>query len=129
MHQFVVTQGAGSARSLEDLHEFFGVGRIYVNRRHDNHRDDLHQYVVSGRQELLERVIPFFEAHPLRTAKRGDFHRFALCVRAMADGHHLSRAGLLDLVEIVQTMNRHKPRPDLIRILRGHTPEVRDTGS
>jgi hypothetical protein len=29
----------------------------------------------------------------------------------------------------VQTMNRQKPRHELIRILRGHTPETLDTGS
>src|SRR5215212_6586132 len=28
---------------------------------------------------------------------------------------------------IAQTMNRRKARPDLVRILRGHTPEVQDT--
>ena len=45
-HRFVVTQGASSAAALEELMEFFGVGRIYVNRRSDNHREHLHQYIV-----------------------------------------------------------------------------------
>jgi hypothetical protein len=35
---------------------------------------------------------------------------------------------LLEIVEIVQTMNRRKPRHELIRILRGHTPDIRDIG-
>jgi hypothetical protein len=28
----------------------------------------------------------------------------------------------------MQTMNRRKPRHELIRILRGHTPDIQDTG-
>ena len=41
---------------------------------------------------------------------------------------HRGVDGLLEIVEIAQTMNRRKPRHDLIRILRGHTPDIRDTG-
>ena len=128
-HEFAVVQGERSLASLERLKSFFGVGQIIVNRRHDNHREHLHRYVVRRRDELLTQVIPFFEAFALQTAKQVDFHRFALCVRMISEGHHLTHAGLLDIVEIAQTMNRRKPRPDLIRILRGHTPEVRVTGS
>ena len=73
VHTFAVTQGASSAAALEELKEFFGVGRMYRNRRHDNHREDLLQYRVGRRDDLLEVVIPFFERHPLRSAKRAEF--------------------------------------------------------
>jgi LAGLIDADG DNA endonuclease family protein len=127
-HDFVVVQGANSARCLHELREFFGVGKVYVNRRHDNHRDDMHLYSVHRRQDLIDRIIPFFRAHPLRSAKQLDFEKFASCVELMAVGHHLTREGLADVVEIMQTMNRRKPRHELIRILRGHTPDVQDIG-
>ena len=127
-YRFVVTQGARSARCLEELREFFGVGRIYVNRRHDNHTEDLHQYLVGRRSELLETIIPFFREHPLRTSKRADFEKFACCLEKIDAGEHLSPAGLVEIAEIAQTMNHRKPRRDLIRILRGHTPDIRDTG-
>jgi hypothetical protein len=124
----VVTQGASSVKCLHELREFFGVGQVYVNRRFDNHREHLHRYVVCRRQDLLERIIPFFQQNPLRTAKRRDFDKFAYCVELMSGGRHLTRAGLVEIAEVVQTMNRRKPRPDLIRILRGHTPDIQDTG-
>ena len=63
-HDFVVTQGASSVECLFELREFFGVGEVYVNRRHDNHREHLYRYSVTRRQELLERIIPFFREHP-----------------------------------------------------------------
>jgi hypothetical protein len=127
-HRFVVTQGERSRSSLEELEEFFGVGRIYVNRRHDNHKEDLCQYCVGRRDDLLETIIPFFQEHPLRTAKRQDFERFALCLEKVAAGEHLTRRGLIEIARIAQTMNHQKPRRELIRILRGHTPDIRDTG-
>ena len=46
----------------------------------------------------------------------------------MEAGRHLTPDGLIDIIEIRQTMNHQKPRHDLIRILRGHTPDIRDTG-
>jgi hypothetical protein len=128
VHRFVVTQGASSVAALEELHEFFGVGRIYRNRRHDNHREDLMQYRVERRNDLLEVIIPFFERHPLRSAKRADFEKFSACVRRTASGIHLTAHGLLEIVEIAQTMNHRKSRPELVRILRGHTPNIQDTG-
>jgi hypothetical protein len=127
-HRFVVTQGARSARSLEELQRFFDAGRIYVNRRHDNHKEDLHQYIVGRRDELLERIVPFFRENPLRTSKRDDFEKFALCLEKIAAGGHLSTEGLIEIAEITETMNHRKPRQDLIRILRGHTSSIRDTG-
>jgi hypothetical protein len=127
-HDFVVTQGASSVACLQDLCEFFGVGKVYVNRRHDNHREHLHRYSVCRREDLLERIIPFFRQYPLRTVKRFDFEKFASCVELMAEGHHKTHAGLAEIVEVMQTMNRRKPRHELIRILRGHTPDIQDTG-
>ena len=44
------------------------------------------------------------------------------------NGCHLTASGLVEIAEIAQTMNRKKPRHDLIRILRGHTPDIQDTG-
>jgi hypothetical protein len=128
-HRFAVTQGASSAACLEALRSFLGVGRIVRNARHDNHREALLQYRVDRRADLVETVIPFFREHPLRTAKRRDFEAFARCVELVSAGTHLDSEGLIEIVEISQTMNRQKPRYDLIRILRGHTPEVQDTGS
>jgi hypothetical protein len=93
-HDFVVAQSASSAACLDELREFFGVGGVYVNRRSDNHRESMHYYSVHRRQDLLERIIPFFREHPLRSAKRLDFEKFASCVELMARGHHLKREGL-----------------------------------
>ncbi len=76
----------------------------------------------------METISPFFRQFPLRGAKQADFEKFARCVELTSEGLHLTAAGLIQIAEIAQTMNRQKPRHDLIRILRGHTPDIRDTG-
>ena len=127
-HEFAVTQGASSVRCLHELHEFFGVGQVIPNRRYDNHREHLFRFVVRKRSDLLETVIPFFRQHPMRSSKQGNFEKFARCVELVSAGRHKTVDGLIEIVEIAETMNRRTPRHELIRILRDHTPDVLDTG-
>jgi hypothetical protein len=127
-HEFAVTQGEQSISCLHDLQAFFAVGQVVANRRYDNHREHLYRYVVRRRTDLLETVIPFFRRYPMHSSKHKNFEKFARCVELMSGGHHLNPRGLIEIAEIAQTMNRQKPRDDLIRILRGHTPNIRDTG-
>jgi hypothetical protein len=128
-HEFAVTQGAKSVLCLEELVDFFGVGGIIANKRYDNHKEHLYRYVVRRRKDLIETIIPFFTAYPMRSSKQRDFEKFACCVGMIDAGVHRTHSGLADIAEITQTMNRQKSRQDLIRILRDHTPEVQDTGS
>jgi hypothetical protein len=125
-HGFVVTQGAKSAKCLHMLNDFFGVGRVYQNRRFDNHKEHLFQFIVSKRIDLLRTIIPFFQQYPLRTSKESDFLKFVKCMRLVETNTHLTVSGLLEIVEITQTMNHCKPRTEMIRILRDYTP---DTGT
>jgi LAGLIDADG DNA endonuclease family protein len=127
--RFVVSQGVSSVHVLDELHEFFECGRVFINQRNDNHRENMAQFIVQRREDLREKIIPFFRAYPLRSAKRHDFEKFAACVDLVVRGRHLTPAGLIEIVEIAQTMNRRKPRAELIRILRDYTPETLDRGS
>ena len=122
-YDFTVTQGAKSLGCLRDMQEFFGVGNVYRNTRQDNHTEDLYQFNVSGRRNLLEVVIPFFRSNQLRTAKRLDFEKFARCLAIVNEDRHRTHAGLVEILEIAQTMNRRKSREDVIGILRDHTPD------
>ena len=123
-HQFVVTQGAKSVNCLHMLKDFFGVGRVYINRRLDKHKEDLYVFVVAKRSDLLRTIIPFFQQYPLRTSKELDFQKFVTCLRLMETNVHLTHTGLLEIVEITQTTNHCKPRTEMIRILRDYMPDA-----
>src|SRR3974390_721 len=118
---FVVVQSASSREALEDLARFFGWGKGSVNPRHDNHRQDLCRYVVTRFADLRDVVVPFFQEHELRTSKRDNFEKFAEVIRLMGERKHLTIGGLVEIAQIVETMNRRKPS-EVLRILRDHTP-------
>jgi hypothetical protein len=120
---FVVVQGESSRDVLEEMLSFFGCGNVYVNRRHDNHREHLFRYTVSRFGDIRDVIVPFFQANPLRTAKRDNFAKFAEVVALMELRRHLTVSGLIEIAEIAQTMNFRKPS-DVLRILRDHTPTL-----
>ena len=107
-HEFSVTQAASSSTALEILIEELGCGYIIENSRHDNHREPLHRFSVKRRADLTGVVVPFFEEHPLRTAKRLDFVRFASVLRVMQDGAHLTEDGLRWIAQETEHMNRRQ---------------------
>jgi hypothetical protein len=45
-------------------------------------------------------------------------------MRVIETNAHLTVSGLLDIVEVMQTMNHCKPRTEMIRILRDYTPNT-----
>jgi hypothetical protein len=120
---FVVVQGASSRDVLEEMVPFFGCGKVYLNRRHDNHREHLYRYYVSRFGDLRDVIVPFFQANPLRTAKRDNFAKFARIIELMDLRRHLELSGLIEIAEISQTMNHRKPS-EVLRILRDHTPTL-----
>src|SRR4051794_31084179 len=67
---FAVVQGASSRDVLDAMIPFFGCGKVYINRRRDNHREHLCRYYVSRFGDLRDVIVPFFQDNPLRTAKR-----------------------------------------------------------
>jgi hypothetical protein len=107
--EFVVTQGEKSLSALHDLQEFFGCGKIFVNRRHDNHKEHLYRFCVRSVADLRNKVVPFFRENQLRTAKRMDFEKFAHILDLMDERRHLNSEGLVEIASIAQTMNRKKP--------------------
>lgn len=120
--KFAVVQGASSKNVLEDLQKFFGVGRLYLNTRHDNHTEDLWTYYVGRRDDLRNVIIPFFKKYPLQTNKRRNFEKFCSIMELLEQEQHRSRQGLIKIMRIAATMNRKVHRKNLIRILRDYTP-------
>src|SRR3989344_1277538 len=58
--EFIVTQGAKSKDVLHLFKQFFDCGQVYINKRFDNHNEDLYRYCVRSITDLREKIIPFF---------------------------------------------------------------------
>ena len=97
--EFTVVQHEVDQQVLYALKAYFGCGVVRTN-----HGTRL-SYRVRGHQNLLEKVIPFFEKHQLKTRKRIDFAKFRRVVLLMEKKEHLTLEGLEKIRQIKQTMN------------------------
>jgi len=122
-HEFAVVQGERSLPVLKKMKIFFKVGNIYINRRHDNHKENLYRYSVVKREDLINVIIPFFQKNKLKTSKYNDFNLFVKCMKLMQKGKHLTRKGAIQIALISEKMNHQKSRTKIIRILRNQTSD------
>ena len=107
--EFSVTQGERSLSCLDLLRRYFECGVIIRNFRRDNHREAMYRFSVRKTGDLRRRVVPFFESHPLRTAKAHEFQRFVSILALMERRRHLDHEGLCEVARIAATMNHRKP--------------------
>lgn len=102
--EFHVSQRLSSRQVLDDLVYFFQCG--YVKPNHAaNPRDVTYVYVVRDRNDLLTKIIPFFEHYKLVTEKANDFNVFARVVRMIEKGTHREVKGMQEIVRLAYTMN------------------------
>jgi hypothetical protein len=90
---FVRQRDRAGRKGLQSRVPDLAAVRRVANRRYDNHRENMAQFIVSRREDLVGRMIPFFRQHPLRSAKRQDFEPFAMCVDLISRGRRLTRQG------------------------------------
>ena len=84
------------------MRDFFGCGRISSK----GSKSDVMTYAVSGIDNLVNNVIPFFEQHPLRTDKGADFEKFRDIVAAMRRKEHRTEDGFTKIVTLAFSMNK-----------------------
>ena len=106
--EFVITQGAKSLPALEIFENYFQCGKIYVNKRYDNHKEYLYRYCVRSIGELQTKIIPFFQKHRLKTYKYNDFVIFVKILGLMNKRKHLDQRGAIQIAKLVEKMNRKK---------------------
>ena len=102
--EFVIVQHERDVKVLHAVRKFFGCGVVRTN-----HGDRM-CWRVRRLEHLRDRIIPFFDLHPLKTLKRQDYLAFRQVVRMMADGQHLEAEGLEAVRKIAERMNRRTMR-------------------
>jgi LAGLIDADG endonuclease len=102
--EFTVVQHERDVQLLHALKAFFGCGVV-----RKNHGDRL-AYRVRSKEHLLQRIVPFFVEHPLKSKKRVDFEKFRRVLLKMDAGEHLTATGIDEIRRIAAQMNRGQPR-------------------
>ena len=102
--EFTVVQHKRDVQVLYALKAYFGCGVVRTN-----HGDRL-AYRVRGLEHIMQKILPFFEKHELKTKKRVDFQKFRKIILMMAEGLHLKPEGIEEIRTIKEQMNRGKLR-------------------
>ena len=124
--EFRVSQDACRKGILVLIRERFGCGSLRENHR-GSVADNTFVFVVRRRQDLLSKVLPFFEVNPLLSYKQREVICFADIVRRMDAGEHLIVDGFERLAAQALQMNsggkyRRFYGNSASRILRDHMP-------
>lgn len=106
--EFVVTQGEKSLSSLQAIQNYFGCGRIFINKRYDNHNENLYRFCIRSIKDLHEKIVPFFKTHQLLTAKQNDFAIFSEIIDDMVSQKHFTPQGVEKIAKKIEKMNRKK---------------------
>ena len=102
--EFTVVQHKRDVQILHALKSYFDCGVVRVN-----HGDRM-AYRVRSKEHLLERIVPFFMKHSLKTKKHVNFRKFRTILLMMEKGIHLTGEGVEEIREIASKMNRGSTR-------------------
>lgn len=102
--EFTVVQHERDINVLYALKSYFDCGVV-----RKNHGDRM-CYRVRSVEHLIQKIIPFFEKHELKTKKRIDFEKFRRVLLQMEKGVHLTNSGIEEIRAIKDQMNRGKLR-------------------
>jgi len=106
--EFTVVQHERDIQVLYGLKKFFSAG--VVRRNHE----DRYAYRIR-KLECLNGICDFFLKHSLKTKKNVDFRKFRKVILMMEGRRHLTKDGLLEIIEIAFSMNTAN-RKALVRI-------------
>lgn len=96
--EFTVTQHQRDLPVLHALKTAFACGVVRKSQ------GEVYCYRVRSHAHFMERIIPFFEKHKLKSKKSVDFLKFRRVIHLMSRGGHLTPAGIDEIRAISNTM-------------------------
>lgn len=103
--------------ALDLIQQFFECGQIRFNKA-----DGTYKYETVSLKDLWEKIVPFFDAYPLKTTKLQDFEKFRQVLILMRSCEHLNATGLSRVISLSYSMNpsgkRKYTQQDLLRFMK-----------
>ncbi len=102
--EFHVNQSYLRKDILEEIRKYFGCG--YIQKNHaKNKNDTTFVYVVRQREDLNDKIIPFFERYPLRSKKYKNVQIFRKIVNLLIENQHSKFRGIKKIIAFAFQMN------------------------
>jgi hypothetical protein len=99
--EFKVVQKSHSEKVLKNLQKYFSCGSVVI----DNRKTETKKYHVSSLSDILNIIIPHFDAYPCLTSKFLNFKDWKNIAFLMKNKEHLTEEGLQKIREISSNMN------------------------
>ena len=102
--EFHVNQSYLRIKTLKEIQKYFDCGYIKANHA-KRANDDTYVYVVRQREDLKNKIIPFFERYPLLSIKQKSFRLFAKIIEMVIKGKHRTNGGIKQIIKLAYQMN------------------------
>lgn len=99
--EFVIVQHERDIEILQNIKTYFNCG--YIKRNHQ----DRFCFIVRNTNDLLTKIIPFFEKYPLKTKKSVDYENFKKILILIKNKKHLTQEGLDEIEKIMHIMRKY----------------------
>ena len=91
---------------LYNLQKFFDCGSVYFQKDKRPNHQNCYRYEVYNRNDLTEKIIPFFQKNRLRlTSKKSDFEIFSKIMEMIQRKDHFTKSGLRKMHMLKQKMH------------------------
>jgi hypothetical protein len=106
-----IAQNTHDVAVLELIQSFFGCGIIKPKRTNNELKTaqsvrSVSRYVVSNLSDVMNVIIPFFDAHPLFTSKSLDYEDWKTIIQMKVSKEHFTEAGIQKMFQIKSQMKR-----------------------
>jgi len=96
--KFQITQHKRDKKLMEKLINYLGCGYI-------SERGDIVDFHVTKFEDIIKKIIPFFEEYPILGVKNENFKDFCRMAEIMKNKEHLTLEGLEKIRLIKSKMN------------------------
>lgn len=101
---FLISQEKSEIKFLNELTKFFGCGHVFTLKKGGG------VFYVHNKQDLQEKIIPFFEEHKLQTIKKFSFLRFKRALEICKSNKYLLENHIQELKNILLDQTGKRPK-------------------
>ena len=98
--EFRIVQHKKDIKLLHELKKYFNCGVVRINH------DDRFELRIRSIEHINDNVIPHFDKYQLITQKKFDFIKFKKIINLINQNKHITKNGLIQIIDISSRMNR-----------------------
>ena len=98
--EFRIVQHKKDIKLLHELKKYFNCGVVRINH------DDRFELRIRSIEHINDNVIPHFDKYQLITQKKFDFIKFKKIINLINQNKHITKNGLIQIIDISSKMNR-----------------------